>query len=133
MQRNFVMAGLMMILTVALVVSCASRSDVVGQWQRVDGEDQLVFGADGTFTTVDNTGASAAGLYTLHADGTLYYAVTHTDIMQTQRSPVDELAISIAGVQFHREKPEISIMTGDGAAPKVYRRIERPIKPFGKF
>ncbi len=129
MPKSFVVAGLMTILTVFLVASCAFRPDVVGQWQQVDGADTLAFREDGTFTTVDNTGATAAGRYALHADGTLYYAVTHTDIMQTQPYPVEDLAVNIVGVQFHREKAEIAIMTGEAAAPKVYRRIEPPAKP----
>lgn len=130
MQRSFVVAGLITILIVFLFASCAFQPDVVGQWQRVDGTDKLAFGEDGTFTTIDNTGATAAGRYTLHADGTLYYAVTHTDVMQAQRNPVEDLSVNIVGVQFYQniEKTEITIVTGEAAAPKVYRRIAPPAR-----
>lgn len=130
MQRSFVVAGLTTILIVFLVASCAHRPDVVGQWQQIDGADTLSFGEDGTFTAVDNTGATTVGRYTLHADGTLYYAVTHTDVMQMHLRPVEDLAVNIVGVQFHRHKAEITIMTGEAAPPEAYRRIEPPAKTF---
>ena len=129
MQIRTVPAVFMTILIVSLSVSCASQPDVVGQWQRVDGDDRLSFREDGTFMTVDGMGATAAGRYTLHADGTLYYAVTHTDVMQMQSRPVDDLTVDIVGVQFHRDKPEITFITAEGAVPKVYRRIEPPARP----
>lgn len=129
MPSRFVPAGPMAIVMIFLLASCASQPDVVGQWQRVDGDDQLAFSKDGTFQAVDRMGAAAAGRYALHADGTLYFAVTHTDVMQPQVNPVEDLKVNIVGVHFHRDRPEITIITDEAAAPKVYRRIEPPAKP----
>jgi hypothetical protein len=121
--------GLVAILMISLLVSCASRPDVVGQWQRVDGDDKLTFSKDGTFKAVDSMGAAAAGRYALHADGTLYWAITHTDVMQPQIKPVEDLKVNIVGVHFHRDRPEITIITDEAATVKIYRRIEPPAKP----
>lgn len=107
----------------ALASSCAYRPDVAGRWQRVDGPDTLEFREDGTFTTVDNMGANAMGRYTLHADGTLYYAVTHTDVMQARLVPVEDFEVRIAGVTFRSRNAAIEVMTDEGAAT-VYRRAD---------
>ncbi len=115
---------LVAILIIGLLASCAYGPDVTGRWQRVDGEDTLEFREDGTFTTRDNTGATVVGRYTLHADGTLYYTVTHTDVMRAELKSVEIVAVRIAGVQFRSFKRELAVATEDAAGVEVYRRVD---------
>ena len=115
---------LMVIFIVCLLASCASTPDVTGRWQRVDGENLLEFREDGTFTTVDNTGATVVGRYTLHADGTLYYTVTHTDVMQADLKPVETFAVRIAGLKFRFHKHELAVSTEEADGVEVYRRVD---------
>jgi hypothetical protein len=122
-KRSFP-AGAMLLVTVFLLTSCAYGPDVVGRWQRVDGPETLEFREDGTFTTVDNMKATAVGLYTLHADGTLYYAVTHTDILQAELRPVEIFEVRIAGVKFRPHRYELAVMTDAPAEAAIYRRVD---------
>ncbi len=115
---------LTLVLGVGLLASCAITPDVTGRWQQVDAADTLEFREDGTFTAVDNTGATVEGRYTLHADGTLYYAITHSDVLKAELEPVETLEIRIAGLKFRQYRDELRITTEDGAAVEVYRRAD---------
>ncbi len=106
-----------------LLTACAIRPDVTGRWQQVDAEDTLEFRDDGTFTAVDQTGATVMGRYTLHADGTLYYSVTHTDILKAELTPVETIQIRIAGLKIRHFRNELKIKTEDGDTAEVYRRV----------
>ena len=109
MRKRLGLTGLAAILAVIVLVSCASPPNLIGRWQQVDGDDVLVFREDGSFTAVDNTGATAIGRYTLHADGTIYYIVTHTDVMQAELRPVERFEIRIAGVRFRQVDRELAV------------------------
>lgn len=122
MRKGLELTGLAAMLAVFLLASCASRPELVGRWQQVDGNDFLVFREDGTFTAVDNTGATAVGRYTLHADGTIYYTVTHTDVMQAELRPVETFEIRIAGVKFRQVDRELAVSREGAADVVVYRR-----------
>ncbi len=124
MQNGIRAGGALAVVTLFLLTSCAFRPDVLGRWQRVDGTDTLEFREDGTFTIVDNMGATVLGKYTLHADGTLYYAVTHTDVMRAELRPVKIFEVRIAGVQFRSFKHELTVATEDEAGGEVYRRAD---------
>ncbi len=113
---------MIMVLIICLLSACAFGPNVVGRWQQVDGEDTLEFREDGTFTAVDNMGATVVGRYTLHADGTLYYVVTQTDIQQAELRPVDTLTVRIAGVKLRPLSYELALSTEDSAQVEVYRR-----------
>ncbi len=115
---------LTLVLGVGLLASCAVTPDVTGRWQQVDAEDTLEFREDGTFTAVDRMGATVAGRYTLHADGTLYYAITHSDVLKAELEPVETLEIRIAGLKFRQSRDELRITAEDGAAVEVYRRAD---------
>ncbi len=115
---------IVIVLMTCMLSACAFGPNVIGRWQQVDGEDTLEFREDGTFTTVDNMGATAVGRYTLHADGTLYYAVTHTDIQKAELRPVDTFAIRIAGVRLRPFGNELVLSTEDSAQVEIYRRAE---------
>lgn len=125
MRKRLLPTGLIAFFLLSLLASCALRPDVVGQWQRVDGESTLEFREDGTFAAVDNLGATVMGPYTLHADGTLYYAVTHTDIMQATLIPVEDFEVHIAGLKFRHFKVEIAVATDDGTEIEIYRRADK--------
>ena len=122
MRKGFGLTGLAAILAVFVLASCASHPDLVGRWQQVDGNDVLVFREDGTFTAVDNTGATVIGRYTLHADGTIYYIVTHTDVMQAELKTVETFEVRIAGVQFRQVDRELAVAREGAADVVVYRR-----------
>ncbi len=109
---------------IALLASCAIRPDVTGRWQQVEGEDTLEFREDGTFTAVDQAGATVVGRYTLHADGTLSYAITHTDVMKAELSPVEKVEIRIAGLKFRHLDHELKVTPQDGNGAEVYRRVQ---------
>ena len=114
---------LTLIIFVGLLASCAIRPDVTGRWQQVAGEDRLEFREDGTFTAVDRAGATVVGRYTLHADGTLYYSVTHTDVMKAELAPVETVEVRIAGLKFRQFKHELKISPEGGGDVEVYRRV----------
>lgn len=124
MRKRSFPARAMLLVTFFLLASCAYGPDVVGRWQRVDGSDTLEFREDGTFTTVDNMGATVLGYYTLHADGTLYYAVTHSDILQAELRPVETFEVRIAGVKFRQYRHELAVLTDAQADAEVYRRAD---------
>ena len=127
MRKSLGRTGLAAILAVFVLVSCASHPDLVGHWRQVDGNDVLVFREDGTFTAVDNSGATVIGRYTLHADGTIYYTVTHTDVMQAELRPVETFEIRIAGVRFRQVDHELAVAREGAADVVVYRRrMESP-------
>ena len=116
--------SIILVFITCLLSSCAFGPNVIGRWQQVDGEDTLEFHEDGTFTAVDNMGATVVGRYTLHADGTLYYAVTHSDMQKAQLRPVDTLAVRIAGVKLRPFGNELVISTEDSTQPEIYQRAE---------
>lgn len=125
MRKKMIPAGLMVLVIVSQMVSCAYHPDVVGRWQQVDGGDTLEFREDGTFAAVDNKGGTVAGQYTLHADGTLYYATTHTAVMPAVLKPVKDLEVNIAGVKVCHLKAELALSRGDSDEVEVYRRAGR--------
>ena len=125
MAINRLAVQILVVSIVGLLVSCAIRPDVTGRWQRVDREDTLEFREDGTFTAVDDSGAAVEGRYTFHADGTLYYTVTHTSVLQAQLEPVETLEVHIAGLKFQPSRNELEIATEGGGEVEVYRQVDR--------
>ena len=124
MLKHFLGRLLTLVCCVGLLASCAVTPDVTGRWQQVDAEDTLEFREDGTFTAIDREGATVEGRYTLHADGTLYYAITHSDILKAELEPVETLEIRIAGLRFRQYRDELRITAEDGEAVEVYRRAD---------
>jgi hypothetical protein len=115
---------LTLVFCVGLLASCAITPEVTGRWQQVDAADTLEFREDGTFTAVDPAGATVAGRYTLHADGTLYYTITHSDVLKAELEPVETLEIRIAGLKFRQFRHELKITPAEGEAVRVYRRVD---------
>ena len=114
--------SMILVVVTCLLSSCAFGPNVIGRWQQVDGEDTLEFHEDGTFTAVDNMGATVVGRYTLHADGTLYYAATHSDIQKAELRPVDTFAVRIAGVKLRPFGNELLLSTEESTQVEVYQR-----------
>jgi hypothetical protein len=52
-----------------LLLSCASKPDIIGKWREVGKVATLEFSADGTFKVVDNQGMAVSGRYNLFRMG----------------------------------------------------------------
>jgi len=59
-----------------LLLSWASKPDILGKWREVGKTATLEFSGDGTFKAVDNQGMSVSGQYTLSKDGKLMCLLT---------------------------------------------------------
>jgi hypothetical protein len=64
------------IVSVFLVISCASVPGVVGKWREIGKTATVEFCEDGTFKAVDNLGMSVSGRYTLHEQGNIRFEIT---------------------------------------------------------
>ncbi|MBL0714557.1 MAG: hypothetical protein JJV98_12740 [Desulfosarcina sp.] len=123
MRKRIACTGFILVLiAILMLAACASNSTLIGKWQRVADPDTLEFRVDGTFAVVDNMGATATGQYTRHADGTLYYAVTHTNIMRAGMRPVETLEVRTARVTVRRNELELTFRSADQPAVETYRR-----------
>jgi hypothetical protein len=94
-----------------LLLSCASKSDIVGKWREVGKVATLEFSADGTFKAVDNQGMAVSGKYTLSKDGKL-----RCEVQQEGGSKeVVNLRISIKG-------DELTVTSSESSEVETYRR-----------
>ncbi len=94
-----------------LLLSCASKPDIIGRWKEVGKVATLEFFADGTFKAVDNQGMAVSGTYTFFKDGKL-----KCEIQQKGDSKeVINLTISVKG-------DELTLTSSDSSEVESYRR-----------
>ena len=96
---------------ICLLLSCASKPDMIGKWREVGKVATIEFSKDGTFKAVDNQGMAVSGKYTLFKDGNL-----RCEIQQGGSSrEVVNLTISIKG-------DELTLSSSDSSEVERYRR-----------
>ncbi len=105
-----------------LLMACASDNSVVGRWQQAEGAQRLEFKPDGTFVLSDETGVTAMGPYTQHADDTLYYAVTRASAQGAGLQPVKTLAVKTARVVTVWDVLELTYLRNQRPVLETYRR-----------
>jgi hypothetical protein len=94
-----------------LLLSCASKPEIIGKWKEVGKVATLEFSTDGNFKAVDNQGMAVSGQYTLFKDGSL-----RCEVQQDGSSKeVVNLMISIKG-------DELTLTSSDTSEVESYRR-----------
>jgi len=84
-----------------LLLSCASKPDIIGTWREVGKVATIEFSRDGTFKAVDNQGMAVSGQYTLSEDGDLRCEIEQNGGSQE----VVHLTISIRGDELTLASP----------------------------
>ncbi len=113
---------LVLLVLILLLTACASNNSVVGRWQQAEGPNQLEFKPDGTFALSDETGVTAIGPYTQHADDTLYYAVTRTNAQGDGLQPVKTLEVKTARAVTRWNTLELTYLRNERPVVETYRR-----------
>jgi hypothetical protein len=94
-----------------ILLSCASKPDIIGKWREVGKVATLEFSADGSFKAVDNQGMAVSGEYTLFKEGNLRCEVQRGG----SSKEIVNLKISIKG-------DELTLTSSEGSEVEKYRR-----------
>ena len=115
---------LAVLILTSLLTACAWDNSVVGRWQQAEGPNQLEFNPNGTFAVSDDSGITAIGSYTQHADDTLYYAVTRTSAEGTGLQPVKTLEVKTARAVTRWNVLELTYLRNQRPVVETYRRAD---------
>ncbi len=110
------------IIVALMFFSCVSISnpDIYGRWQRVEGEGMIELRRDGSFTGVDNMGATFKGNYTINNEN-IKLEITHSNIMRETITP--EISPEIVNAKISINDDELQFMFISDKENKV--EIER--------
>lgn len=86
LRKNIFYQCILPVLVTFIFFSCASKPDVYGRWQHIENQGMIELREDGTFTGVDNMGATFKGNYTIN-NGNIKFEITHSDIMRETVQP----------------------------------------------
>ena len=96
--------SILWLVPMILLLSCASKTDIIGKWREVGKMATMEFSKDGTFRAVDNQGMAVSGKYTFFKDGRLRCEIQYEGSLKEEVN----LAISIKGDELTLTSPKSS-------------------------
>jgi hypothetical protein len=102
---------LWLIPMICILLSCASKPDIIGKWREVGKVATLEFSADGAFRAIDNQGMAVAGKYAFIEGGNFRFEVQGDG----GSKEVVNLTISIKG-------DELTLTSSATSEVEIYRR-----------
>ena len=111
-KDEFKFCSAFVIISLTLILACASTPHIVGKWKEIGKTATLEFWKDGTFKAVDNQGMAVKGKYKLIEPGNIRLEIFRQD------SPPE-----IVNGTFSLQGDVLTVTSADGKEIERYKRL----------